>query len=175
MKQSTQSISASALGTGRLVPFPPCLPSVVPLDFLEGGSSLSPSFQSVSSKRAMTSEILHVAGHQQGASSFEASSRGGKEEHSPMRPDVDRPAELVDCVVDDGLAEMAVRLEREARNVARRGCAGAGAHRDWIRRVINVGDARVVASWREREMQPACGDLLAGRFEASAKKDREEI
>lgn len=92
-----------------------------------------------------------------------------------MRPDVDRPAELVDCVVDDGLAEMAVRLEREARNVARRGCAGAGAHRDWIRRVINVGDARVVASWREREMQPACGDLLAGRFEASAKKDREEI
>ena len=68
----------------------------------------------------------------------------------PVVHDVRAPAELRDRVVLDRLAEVAARLERDARCVAGRAEPGAGAHRDWVACVVDVGDVLRGGLWKRR-------------------------
>ena len=67
------------------------------------------------------------------------------ERRDPVVDNVRAPAELRDGVVLDGLAEVAARLERDARGVARGAEPRASAHRDRIARIVDVRD--VLGGW----------------------------
>lgn len=110
-----------------------------------------------------------------------------------MRAHVDRPAELVHRVVQDRLAEVAVRLEREASCVARRQLAGAGAvgdrvcvRRDKKRwsvegrrsrenskqltgRVVDMRDGLAPVPRRQRKVQASCCHDVSGRLERDGR------
>lgn len=83
-----------------------------------------------------------------------------------MRPHIHTPPLNPDCIVQDRLTRMTFTLHGKACRVATAIRAIAYAHRDRVRSVVHVGDARQVGghTGRQGQVQTGSSEELARGF-----------